>query len=849
MSIEQNSITPGNGSSTPTGRSDAALHAIKQGDARHGELKQGDMKHGDMKHGENRHSDMKHHDLKSQEQAPTGKRSRESGRDSSLRSDPNISLAAATATQVSLPAAVLERYMPEKELGRGSMGVVYRAHDTRLARQVAMKVLYPIRAKGEDLKQMEERFLREARLAARLVHPNIVTVFDILHADGQWFLVMELVEGRTLRQVLRDEEEISVWSACDWILQAARALDCAHLGGVIHRDIKPENLLLQKDGRVRIMDFGVALSVDSPRLTAAGQTMGTPAYFAPELLHSKPSTPSSDLFALGVMFYELVTSNNPYAGGRPIDILMRIANTRPAPLDTLVSDLPPGLSDVVEKLMQPDPTQRYESARDVIRDLERLVVGATDVVEDGLAVSTLSGKLSSLEVRNTLVPGLSPEALQSLRQSAANLQAQRQATGNTLTGMTPPILPGAGVPGTTLSGMTAPTPTDGFGTFATRTTTSEGPDGSMPVAGLNTSLASGQKRVWAALAGLSLLVGGSWAFSSSTMAPSGTSGRPAVAAPASHAQIERPLSVQTSSAASSNGMPSISALASTSSAASQVGGAVMGQPMVGPAAPLASTSELASPGGGTVSTAGPPGGGAPGASSPERTVAAVEKQRPFESGLVDTSAAVDQPSINTQKVAKQVPEWSASECAAKGSSRKTVRCLGDGVQAQMDQYGGVKATARAQKLLLPLLKDPAVARQAWALAPKMLPRDQLIAQSRSLLKSTRDYDERQMAASVLASLGKPVSAAELHTLELSDAECATRREAAFYFRAHPTPSAKAALQAAYLNSYQLTYGAAEAEAPKGPLAFVIKALKPKDDKGVRKQCDLVAIEEALKSLK
>ncbi|MFM7199996.1 MAG: serine/threonine-protein kinase [Myxococcota bacterium] len=287
-----------------------------------------------------------------------------------------------------LPAAVLQRFSVESELGRGSMGAVFRAFDQRLARQVALKVLYPMRGAEEDLQQLEVRFLREAQLAARLTHPNIVTIFDILHEQNQWILVMELVQGHTLRERLRMDEQISVADACSWAMQAAQALACAHAGGVIHRDIKPENLMLQGDGRVRIMDFGVAISSDSPRVTLNGRTLGTPAYFAPELLLGQESSERSDLFALGVLLYELLAGHNPFAGDEVLETLKRIVHTRPPTLDRVRAGLPPGLSALVEQLMHPDPAQRISSATMLIQRLE--VLGQAEPVAEDVEAATLS---------------------------------------------------------------------------------------------------------------------------------------------------------------------------------------------------------------------------------------------------------------------------------------------------------------------------------------------------------------------------------------------------------------------------------------------------------------------------
>lgn len=312
-----------------------------------------------------------------------------------------------------LPEAIRDRFQVEQELGRGSMGVVYRAHDLLLDRPVALKVLFPVRGRPEERALLEERLVREARLAARLHDPHIMIVHDILHADNEWVLVLELVEGQTLRERLLREEELPVGRVVHWLIQSARALNAAHSAGVIHRDIKPENVMLQAGDRIKLMDFGVALGPDTPRLTVVGQAMGTPAYLAPEMLAGAVPSPKTDLFALGVMAYELLRGENPYVGGDVMQVLGRIHHLRPPPLAEVCADVPEGLSRVVQRLMAADPEVRYGSAAELGLDLEALRIPLH--FGNAVGLDTLSQHRAASEPQRTaLEPLPSPASVETL---------------------------------------------------------------------------------------------------------------------------------------------------------------------------------------------------------------------------------------------------------------------------------------------------------------------------------------------------------------------------------------------------------------------------------------------------
>ena len=233
------------------------------------------------------------------------------------------------------------RYRVERELGRGGMATVYLAHDESLGRAVAVKVLAEHVAADPALR---ERFVREARHAAMLAHPNIVQVFDAGEDDGQPYIVMEYVEGETLAGVLRRRRKLPPHEVEVIGAQAAAGLARAHAAGLVHRDVKPGNLLLRRDGVVKIVDFGIARAVDGTRLTEHGTLLGTAGYLAPEQAAGQDAVPASDVYALGVVLYEALAGRPP----RRIESLGDVARSHDEPLPAL-GDVAPGTPGQLEQ--------------------------------------------------------------------------------------------------------------------------------------------------------------------------------------------------------------------------------------------------------------------------------------------------------------------------------------------------------------------------------------------------------------------------------------------------------------------------------------------------------------------
>ena len=265
-------------------------------------------------------------------------------------------------------------YLIARELGRGGMGHVYLATDTRLGRQVALKVLAP-RYAADHVQR--ERLRREARAAAALSHPGICTVYALEELDDEVVIATEYVEGRTLRE----ECESGVRPTTERLLQTARelatALDAAHRAGVTHRDLKPENVMRAGDGHLKILDFGLALMDEradvagpSPRVTTPGMLVGTPLYMAPEQIEGAVAGPGSDIWALGVLLYEFATGTHPFSAATPLALAARILESRPAPIASLRPDLPDRLAQVIQQCLQRRVGERLQSALDVVLILD-----------------------------------------------------------------------------------------------------------------------------------------------------------------------------------------------------------------------------------------------------------------------------------------------------------------------------------------------------------------------------------------------------------------------------------------------------------------------------------------------
>jgi tetratricopeptide (TPR) repeat protein/predicted Ser/Thr protein kinase len=258
-------------------------------------------------------------------------------------------------------------------LGQGGMGAVYKARDIELDRLVALKLIRPELASHPEILR---RFKQELILARDVTHRNVIRIFDLGQAQGIKFITMEYVEGRDLRGVIHEKGKIAPDEAVPIVLQTAAALEAAHHAGVVHRDLKPQNIMVDKDGRVYVMDFGIARSLETPGMTQTGALMGTPEYMSPEQAKGEKVDARSDLFALGIIFYEMLTGISPFKAETAMAMMFKRTKERATPLSQLNIGVSGMLSDIVSKCLEIEPEQRYQSARAIIDDLEAWKAGA-----------------------------------------------------------------------------------------------------------------------------------------------------------------------------------------------------------------------------------------------------------------------------------------------------------------------------------------------------------------------------------------------------------------------------------------------------------------------------------------
>jgi serine/threonine protein kinase len=269
------------------------------------------------------------------------------------------------------------RYEILAELGRGAMGVVYKARDPKINRVVAVKTISLAGQSPEEEREYRERFFREAEAAGRLSHPGIVTIFDVGEepATRAPYIVMEFVGGQSLDKLLsRDDHKLPVETALQLTLELAEALDCAHSQGVVHRDLKPANILLTEDGHAKIADFGVA-KLNLANHTLAGRALGTPAYMSPEQLNGEAVDGRSDLFSLGVVLYTVLTGYRPFQGNSAVTVSFKVVNRDPIPATLLDTELPPGLDYIIARAMAKDPAERYQRGMEMVLDIQKLREG------------------------------------------------------------------------------------------------------------------------------------------------------------------------------------------------------------------------------------------------------------------------------------------------------------------------------------------------------------------------------------------------------------------------------------------------------------------------------------------
>src|SRR5262249_21409526 len=291
------------------------------------------------------------------------------------------------------------RYELERRLGIGGMSTVRLALDRRLERRVAIKLLAEHLA---DDPAFVSRFRREALAAARLVHPNVVQVFDFGfdEAAHQHFIVMEYVAGHSCAELLRERGHLDVDEAVNILAQACRGLDYAHRNGVVHRDVKPGNLLRNTDGVVKLADFGIAKAAEQSDITKVGSVLGTAAYLSPEQTRGEPAEPGSDLYALGVVAYQLLAGRLPYEAASLTDLARLPEAGPPPPLDEVNRDVPPALAEAVARALARERAYRYADAaemEDALRDGLRGIshggpdTDATHMLSDTEATRMLTG--------------------------------------------------------------------------------------------------------------------------------------------------------------------------------------------------------------------------------------------------------------------------------------------------------------------------------------------------------------------------------------------------------------------------------------------------------------------------
>ena len=274
------------------------------------------------------------------------------------------------------------RYRIIERIGSGGMADVYCAEDTQLGRKVALKLLY--RRFAEDA-EFVERFRREASSAAGLQHPNVVQVFDRGAWDGTYYIAMEFLEGRNLKEVVREHGALDPALAVDLVIQILKAARFAHRRGIVHRDIKPHNVIVDDEGRAKVTDFGIARAGASD-MTETGSIMGTAQYLSPEQAQGHPVDARTDLYSIGIVLYELLTGTLPFDAESAVTIALKQVSEPPIPPTRRNPAVPPALDAVVLRALRKDPDERYPDADAFIEALERALAGYVEPAVDQAAV-------------------------------------------------------------------------------------------------------------------------------------------------------------------------------------------------------------------------------------------------------------------------------------------------------------------------------------------------------------------------------------------------------------------------------------------------------------------------------
>jgi len=286
-----------------------------------------------------------------------------------------------------------------KEIGVGGMGVVYKAKQLSLDRNIALKVLREEYSKDESF---TERFRREAHAAAKLNHPNIVQIYTIGEVEGMYYYTMEFIIGDELSDLMRRERPLRIDRTVEVVGEICKALDYAHRNKVVHRDIKPNNIIVNDEGITKILDFGIAKALDTSTMTATGLIVGTPQYMSPEQAEGKEIDGRSDIYALGIMFYEMITGKLPFKGDTPIQTLYKHVHEHPKPPRDFNRNIPESVQSVVLRAIEKDPERRYDTGKEMLEELQTVMSPAAEsgdrVDQDGATVF-VGSRTDSVPVR------------------------------------------------------------------------------------------------------------------------------------------------------------------------------------------------------------------------------------------------------------------------------------------------------------------------------------------------------------------------------------------------------------------------------------------------------------------
>lgn len=261
-----------------------------------------------------------------------------------------------------------DRYQIIRTIGEGGMANVYLAYDTILDRNVAVKIL---RGDLADDEKFVRRFQREAIAASSLSHPNIVEMYDVGEDDGKYFIVMEYVDGKTLKSLIKKRGALTLSEVIDIMLQLTSAIACAHDSYIIHRDIKPQNVMILEDGRVKIMDFGIAMALGSNELTQTNSVMGSVHYLPPEQANGKGSTIKSDIYSLGILMFELLTGKLPFKGDNAVEIAIKQMKEAIPSVCKMNPNIPQSVENIILKASAKNPKNRYDSVKEMRQDIEK----------------------------------------------------------------------------------------------------------------------------------------------------------------------------------------------------------------------------------------------------------------------------------------------------------------------------------------------------------------------------------------------------------------------------------------------------------------------------------------------